>query len=70
MPYVAHAARPWRLSRANLSPTIAARMGASDPDRTAAQIALLINGAYVTGLMGKSADLRSYLLDAAMKLLA
>jgi AcrR family transcriptional regulator len=55
--------------RARLA-TIAARMGASDPDRTASQIALLINGAYVTGLMGKSADLRGYLLDAAMKLLA
>ena len=39
--------------RARLA-TIAARMGASDPDRTASQIALLINGAYVTGLMGKN----------------
>jgi AcrR family transcriptional regulator len=55
--------------RARLA-TIAAKMGASDPDRTASQLALLINGAYVTGLMGKSADLKSYLLDAAMKLLA
>ncbi|MGA7814426.1 TetR/AcrR family transcriptional regulator [Caballeronia sp.] len=50
--------------------TLAARLGASDPDRAASQIALLINGAYVTGLMAKSADLKDYLVDAAMKLLA
>lgn len=49
---------------------IVAKLGVRDPDRTASQIALLINGAYVTGLMAKSADLRDYLVDAAMKLLA
>jgi AcrR family transcriptional regulator len=55
--------------RARLA-TIVARLGASDPDRTASQIALLINGAYVTGLMAESPDLRGNLVDAVMKLLA
>src|SRR6202022_897729 len=55
--------------RARLA-TLAARLGADDPDRTASQIALLINGAYVTGLMAEPADLRGDLVDAAMKLLA
>jgi AcrR family transcriptional regulator len=54
--------------RARLA-TIVARLGASDPDRTASQIALLINGAYVTGLMTGAADLRGDLVDAVMKLL-
>jgi hypothetical protein len=31
---------------------------------------MLINGAYATGLVAKSADLRGDLVDAAMKLLA
>ncbi|MFJ1253787.1 TetR/AcrR family transcriptional regulator [Cupriavidus sp. CuC1] len=54
--------------RARLA-TIVARLGASDPDRTAFQITLLINGAYVSGLMAEPADLRGDLVDAAMKLL-
>jgi AcrR family transcriptional regulator len=55
--------------RARLA-TIAARLGVRDPDRTAFQMTLLINGAYVTGLMAEPADLRGDLVDAAMKLLA
>ncbi len=55
--------------RARLA-TIVARLGVRDPGRTASQIALLINGAYVTGLMADSADLKDDLVDAAMKLLA
>lgn len=50
--------------------TIVARLGAGDPNRTASQIALIINGAYVTGLMAESADLTGDLVDAVMKLLA
>ena len=50
--------------------TIAAKLGASDPNRTASQLSLLINGAYVTGLMVEPADLRGDLIDAAMKLLS
>jgi AcrR family transcriptional regulator len=49
---------------------IVAKLGARDPDRVATQIALLINGALVTGLIMQSADLRGDLVDAAMKLLA
>ncbi|MDW3689312.1 hypothetical protein RA280_47990, partial [Cupriavidus sp. CV2] len=55
--------------RARLA-TIVERLGASDPDRTAFQITLLINGAYASGLMAEPADLRGDLVDAAMKLLA
>jgi AcrR family transcriptional regulator len=55
--------------RARLA-TIVARLGVSDPNRTASQIALLINGAYVTGLIAESGDLRGDLIDAATKLLA
>jgi AcrR family transcriptional regulator len=55
--------------RAKLA-TIVARLGARDPARVASQIALIINGAYVTGLMAEPADLRGDLIDAAMKLLA
>jgi AcrR family transcriptional regulator len=54
--------------RARLA-TIVAKLGASDPKRVASQIALIINGAYATGLMAKPADLRGDLVDAAMKLL-
>jgi AcrR family transcriptional regulator len=50
--------------------TIVAKLGVGDPNRTASQIALIINGAYVTGLMAEPADLRGDLVDAAMKLLA
>jgi AcrR family transcriptional regulator len=55
--------------RARLA-TIVAKLGASDPNRTASQLFLLINGAYVTGVMAEPADLRGDLLDAARKLLA
>jgi hypothetical protein len=47
-----------------------AKLGVGDPNRTASQIALIINGALVTGLMAEPADLRGDLVDAAMKLLA
>jgi AcrR family transcriptional regulator len=49
--------------------TIVAKLGAVDPSRTASQLSLLINGAYVTGLIAESADLRGDLVDAAVKLL-
>jgi hypothetical protein len=55
--------------RATLA-TIFAKLGAGDPNRVASQIALIINGACVTGLVAKPADLRDDLVDAAMKLLA
>lgn len=55
--------------RARLA-TIVAKLGVSDPNRTASQIALIINGAFVTGLMAEPADLRGDLIHAAMKLLA
>jgi AcrR family transcriptional regulator len=49
---------------------IVAKLGARDPNRVASQIALLINGALVTGLITQPADLKGALVDAAMKLLA
>jgi AcrR family transcriptional regulator len=49
--------------------TIVAKLGVRDPNRTASQIALIINGAFVTGLVAEPADLRESLIDAAMKLL-
>ena len=49
---------------------IVAKLGVRDPNRIASQIALIINGAFVTGLMAEPADLRDDLVDAAMKLLA
>ena len=55
--------------RARLA-TIVAKLDVRDPNRVASQIALIINGAYVTGLLAETADLRSKLVDAAMKLLA
>ncbi|MEA2913288.1 MAG: hypothetical protein QOJ15_5369 [Bradyrhizobium sp.] len=55
--------------RARLA-TIVAKLGVGDPNRTASQIALIINGAYATGLMAEPGDLRGDLVDAAMKLLA
>jgi len=54
--------------RARLA-AIVAKLGTSDPNRTASQIALIINGAFVTGLIAETPDLRSDLVDAAMKLL-
>ena len=48
---------------------IGAEVGVGDPDRTASQIALIINGAYVTGLIAQPTDLRGDLVDAAVKLL-
>jgi hypothetical protein len=55
--------------RARLA-TIVAKIGAADPNRVASQLALIINGAYATSLIAKPADLRSDLVDAAVKLLA
>jgi AcrR family transcriptional regulator len=49
---------------------IVARLGAPDPNRVASQIALLVNGALVTGLLQQPADLRGDLIDAVTKLLA
>jgi AcrR family transcriptional regulator len=55
--------------RARLA-TIVAKLGANNPNRVASQIALIINGAYATGLMAEPSDLRGELVDAALKLLA
>ena len=55
--------------RARLA-AIVAKLGARDPHRIASQIAMLINGALVSGLITQPADLRGDLVDAAMKLLA
>jgi hypothetical protein len=55
--------------RARLA-TIVAKLGAADPNRVASQLALLINGAYATGLFAEAADLRGDLVDAAFRLLA
>lgn len=49
---------------------IVAKLDVSDPGRVASQLALLINGAMVTGLVAAPADLTDELVDAAMKLLA
>ena len=54
--------------RARLA-VVVARLGVSDPERVASQLALLMNGAMVTGLVAVPADLRDQLVDAAMKLL-
>jgi AcrR family transcriptional regulator len=55
--------------RARLA-TVVAKLGVADPSRVASQMALLINGAYATGIVAKPADLKGDLVDAAMKLLA
>jgi AcrR family transcriptional regulator len=55
--------------RARLT-TIITKIGVGDPGRVASQIAMLINGALVTGLMTQPDDLRGDLIDAAVKLLA
>ena len=49
---------------------IVAKMRVSNPNRTASQIALVINGAYVTGSIAESGNLKGDLIDAATKLLA
>ena len=54
--------------RARLA-SIVAKLGVRDPNRVASQIALIINGAYATGLITQSHDLKGELVDAAMKLL-
>jgi AcrR family transcriptional regulator len=55
--------------RARLA-TIVAKLGAADPNRVASQLALMINGAYATGLIAEPVDLAGDLVDAALKLLA
>jgi AcrR family transcriptional regulator len=50
--------------------TIVAKLGAADPNRVASQLALLINGASVTGLVEEQVDLKEILVDATKKLLA
>ena len=55
--------------RARLA-VILGKLGVRDPNRTASQIAMIIDGAFVTGLMAQPVDLRVDLVDAAMKLLA
>lgn len=45
------------------------RMGVGNPDRTASQIVLIINGAYVTALIAPPVDLKSELCEAVSKLL-
>jgi AcrR family transcriptional regulator len=45
------------------------KINVADPERVAAQIALIINGAYVTGALVGSVDLRDDLLAAVAKLL-
>jgi AcrR family transcriptional regulator len=55
--------------RARLA-TIVAKLGVTDPNRVASQLALMINGAYATGLIVEPADLTGDLVDAALKLLA
>jgi AcrR family transcriptional regulator len=48
---------------------IVAQLGVPDPDRVASQMAMLVNGAMVTGLVAVPADLKDELVDAAIKLL-
>jgi hypothetical protein len=48
---------------------IVAQLGVSDPDRVASQMALLMNGAMVTGLVAVPPGLKDELVEAAMKLL-
>jgi AcrR family transcriptional regulator len=48
---------------------VAAGIGVPDPEHVASQLALLINGAMVTGLVEGPAGLGDELVDAAMKLL-
>jgi len=53
--------------RARLA-TILTKLGVSDPHRKATQIALLINGAYVSALIDEPANAKVDLIDAAVKL--
>ena len=55
--------------RAKLA-TIVAKLEVDDPNRVASQLVLMINGAYVTALVAKPANLKADLVDAVMKLLA
>jgi AcrR family transcriptional regulator len=55
--------------RARLA-AIVAKLSVDDPKRTASQLAMIVNGAYASGLTTQPADLRGDLVDAAMKLLA
>jgi len=55
--------------RAKLA-AIVAGIGVDNPGRIASQIMLIINGAYVTGLMEQPDDLQDALVDAVTKLLA
>ncbi len=48
---------------------IVAQLDVSDPERVASQMAMLMNGAMVTGLVAVPPDLKDELVDAAMKLL-
>ena len=55
--------------RARLA-AVVAKLDVGDPDRVASQMAMLVNGAYATGIVAKPTDLRGELVEAAMKLLA
>jgi AcrR family transcriptional regulator len=59
-----------RGNKEELFATIVAKLGAANPNRVASQLALIINGAYATGLIAEPADLKGDLVDAALKLLA
>jgi len=50
--------------RARLA-AIVAQLGVSDPDRVASGMAMLMNGAMVTGLVAVPADLKDELVGAA-----
>jgi AcrR family transcriptional regulator len=63
---VAHANKDEMRSRLA---AICARIGTADPGRTAGQLLLLINGAYVTGQMAPDAELARNLTDAAERLI-
>lgn len=45
------------------------RLGTAEPERAAARLALLINGAYATGLVGGAKDLERDLVESAMLLI-
>ena len=49
---------------------ILGKIGVADANRTASQMALMINGAYATGIVLEPADLKDLLVDAAAKLMA